>query len=96
MCKKNLNKQNVVEELSWGGGGGDFRKSTKTPNTEKEGEKRRKGGGERLSEKSTKTPNTEREEKKKWRATKCPKRLEPVRRKSWLDESLTPPPPAPP
>ena len=27
MCKKNLKKQNVVEELSWGAGGGeDFRK----------------------------------------------------------------------
>ena len=41
MCKKNLKKQNVVEELSWGGGG-DFRKSTKTPNTEREEKKEKK------------------------------------------------------
>ena len=41
MCKKNLKKQNVVEELSWGG---DFRKSTKTPNTEREEKIRKKRG----------------------------------------------------
>ena len=36
MCKKNLKKQNVVEELSWGGGGGGIsEKSTKTPNKER-------------------------------------------------------------
>ena len=40
MCNKNLKKQNVVEELSWGGGGGGF----ETPNTERDGEKGWGGG----------------------------------------------------
>ena len=60
MCKKNLKKQNVVEELSLGGGGGgDF----KRPTQREMGEKGWGGGGERLSEEALKRP-TQREKKK--------------------------------
>ena len=56
MCKKNPEKQNLVEKLS----GNNSEKALKRP-TQREKKRKKK-----------------RKKKKKKRATKCPKRLEPV------------------
>ena len=64
MCKKNLKKQNVVEELSWGGGISEERKKALKRPTQREKIKKKVGGTfRRRRKKSTKTPNTERENK---------------------------------
>ena len=45
MCKKNLKKQNIVEELSWGRGGRGFQKKALKRPTQREKIKKKGGGG---------------------------------------------------
>ena len=66
MCKKNLKKQNVVEELGWGRGGRGFqKKALKRPTQREKIKKKGGGGGGAFREKKALKCPTEREKGKK-------------------------------